>query len=655
MVAEPLPTPAPDAPAWLLASGLPERWPAGRAFTVVDTALGDGSRLQALRQALRSQAATGPCLAYWVFVDAAAAAPPSLPGGQPPGIEMHEMEGGRLRLYLAVGALPRLASERVAPADVFWLSDPARLPSDAVTALTRRRDPNARAVVAPGHEAQVLEALQAAGFSPQAEVGPSTLCRFVARPTRRLPVHDHRCQGLGPVPAMAQAPVSAPLGGRRVAVLGAGLAGCAVARSLADLGAEVHLIDRQAAPAQETSGNPAGLVHAVFHHPDTAHARLLRAAAAHAARDAALDRLTPTSQRGGHRLVQLQRDAEQPALEAALKASGWPSGRLRALDAAATAETTGLPAAALAASKVQAAWLFEDGGWLDPVALCQRWIQPEVAGHPPLHWHGQVTVQALEPAAQGWRLHFESSAADRQRALEDPFDAIVVAAAGASSRRLLAPHSDAAAWPLEAVRGQLAIWSGDTAGLRRPRVAVTGQGYAIPLPDGRVLVGATNQPGDDDARLRPEDARSLRDRAVQLGVLAKGPAGGGPSGAEPGWPEPQAGRAGVRWRTPDRLPIIGPVAAPVDRGRLDQCRFVPRVPGLYTFTALGSRGITWARFGADLLAAGMAGLPLPVESSLLDRVDPARFRAGLARRGSAPLPSPSRQPEGDRADARRPA
>jgi len=67
--------------------------------------------------------------------------------------------------------------------------------------------------------------------------------------------------------------------------------------------------------------------------------------------------------------------------------------------------------------------------------------------------------------------------------------------------------------------------------------------------------------------------------------------------------------------------------------RIDQPRLVPRQAGLYVFTALGSRGIAWAPLGARLLAGWIAGAPLPLESSLVDALDPARFVARAARQG----------------------
>ena len=68
--------------------------------------------------------------------------------------------------------------------------------------------------------------------------------------------------------------------------------------------------------------------------------------------------------------------------------------------------------------------------------------------------------------------------------------------------------------------------------------------------------------------------------------------------------------------------------------RLDQPRFVPRVPGLFVFSALGSRGINWCTLGARIVASWVTGAASPVESSLLDAVDPARFLTREARRAA---------------------
>jgi tRNA 5-methylaminomethyl-2-thiouridine biosynthesis bifunctional protein len=95
------------------------------------------------------------------------------------------------------------------------------------------------------------------------------------------------------------------------------------------------------------------------------------------------------------------------------------------------------------------------------------------------------------------------------------------------------------------------------------------------------------------------------------------------------------GRVAWRLAMEDRLPLVGPVPLKsmelAGARRLDQPRHVPRVPGLYVFTALGSRGITWAPLLGELLAASIVAAPLPLPGSLVDALDPARFVSRAAR------------------------
>jgi tRNA 5-methylaminomethyl-2-thiouridine biosynthesis bifunctional protein len=88
------------------------------------------------------------------------------------------------------------------------------------------------------------------------------------------------------------------------------------------------------------------------------------------------------------------------------------------------------------------------------------------------------------------------------------------------------------------------------------------------------------------------------------------------------------------------LPIVGAVPAEFVESvaprpavarptRRDQPRFIARAPGLFVFGALGSRGVASASLGAQMLAATIAGSPVPAEADLVDAVDPARF---LSRR-----------------------
>jgi tRNA 5-methylaminomethyl-2-thiouridine biosynthesis bifunctional protein len=79
------------------------------------------------------------------------------------------------------------------------------------------------------------------------------------------------------------------------------------------------------------------------------------------------------------------------------------------------------------------------------------------------------------------------------------------------------------------------------------------------------------------------------------------------------------------------------------QGRVDQPRFVPRVPGLFVFTALGSRGISWAPLGARTLASWITAAPAPLEASLMDAIDPARFISREKRRSAIAAAADTRE------------
>jgi len=53
-------------------------------------------------------------------------------------------------------------------------------------------------------------------------------------------------------------------------------------------------------------------------------------------------------------------------------------------------------------------------------------------------------------------------------------------------------------------------------------------------------------------------------------------------------------------------------------------------------SGLGSRGIAGSALGARVLAAAIAGAPMPLEADLLDAVDPARFASRAFRRAGSP-------------------
>ena len=66
-----------------------------------------------------------------------------------------------------------------------------------------------------------------------------------------------------------------------------------------------------------------------------------------------------------------------------------------------------------------------------------------------------------------------------------------------------------------------------------------------------------------------------------------------------------------------------------------------RLPGMHALLGYGSRGLVWASFAAELLAARLEGEPLPIENTLADALDPARFALKTHRRGPSSSLDPS--------------
>jgi tRNA 5-methylaminomethyl-2-thiouridine biosynthesis bifunctional protein len=138
-----------------------------------------------------------------------------------------------------------------------------------------------------------------------------------------------------------------------------------------------------------------------------------------------------------------------------------------------------------------------------------------------------------------------------------------------------------------------------------PAFAVNGNGYFVPeVPLGNAaawLCGSTFQRGETDLAARAADHQANLERlrallpsvAAQLTPAFK-------QGAVHAW-------TGVRCAATDRRPLVGELR-----------------PGLWTSTAMGSRGLTFARLCAELLASRLHGEPLALEHRLAQSLDALR-------------------------------
>jgi tRNA 5-methylaminomethyl-2-thiouridine biosynthesis bifunctional protein len=611
---------------FLSGNELPARWSGRQRFVVLETGFGLGHNFLATWQAWRDDPQRcaqlhfiaiekhplqRESLARWhrntPLPDRAEALLQAWP---PLTHNLHRLsfDGGAVQLSMCLGDVSDWMRELDAQVDAFYLDgfaplrNPQMWPPFLYKACARLAAPGATAATWSAARA-VREGLGAAGFEVHKGAGIGgkrdiTLARFAPRFEPRL---------------WPSRRAIAPAAERRTLIIGGGLAGCAAAWALAEQGWDSIVLDRHAQPAREASGNPAGLFHGIVNAQDGAHARFNRIAAIQARESVAIamrDHGVPGQLNG---VLRLHADAGgSAAMQALLAKAGLPGDFVQALDA---------PAASLVAQLRLAlpAWWYPGGGWVQPGGLARSFLAR--AGQR-AQWSGSRTVDALRSEGGLWH----ALAADGRVIASAP---CAVLANGQEALRLLG----APAWPIAALRGQITRVTTEAwrdAHLGFPACPVAGAGYLLPEVEGHALFGATSQADDFDVTVRASDHRT---NLAQLARLV---------GHE--LPLPVAlcsGRVGWRCTSSDRLPVIGPVpeipagsdTASQPGPRWDQPRFVPRVTGLFVFTALGSRGIAWAALGAQVLAACVSGAPLPLESSLMDAVDPARFGVRGRRRG----------------------
>jgi tRNA 5-methylaminomethyl-2-thiouridine biosynthesis bifunctional protein len=633
------------AHVFLAGSGLPGRWQGRDDFTVLETGFGLGNNFLATWAAWRADPQRSQRLRF-VSIEKhplrladlqqalAGSSEPALAAllcdawpPLTPDFHLLTFEDGRVELLLALGDATERLREIVASVDAFFLDGfaPARNPqmwgAGIFKALSRLAAPGA--TVATWSAARpVRDGLRQAGFDWRRADGIGgkfdiTLARFAPR-----------VQARGPV-ARVGTPAT-----RRVAIIGGGLAGAACAQALASEGVTCLVFDRHPASAAEASGNVGGLFHGVFHPQDGMHARAHRAAALVASRAYAQAVVQGVPGACGGLLRLTPEHVTTEPLAAQLEASGLPPEYLQAWSPQ-QVQAAGGPACA--------AWFYPGGGWISPKALVGSWLRRDG-----VEWRGDANVSHLEQTDAGWRLRDDAG-----RILAE-VDAVVFANAGdaatLASRAVDVhgrPLAADASWipPLAATRGQVSIVAADTPGLRAPPLPIAGSGYALTLPDGSVLCGATTAADDLDADIRLADhAHNLRQLAAVTGsALLSDPAILHAESALADLQHVAAtlvakgqlhGRVGWRATAVDRLPLIGavPLQPEGDGAALpDQARHWPRVTGLFVVSGFGSRGLTWAPLAGRLIAAWITGAPYPVPTDLIDALDPARFAARKVR------------------------
>jgi len=591
--------------------GLPAEWAGRPGFTILETGFGLGLNFLVAWAAWRADPSR-PQRLHFVSVEAFPASiedvvrstgvhshllplAEELRGqywGLAPGVHRLSFDGGRVLLTLCVGDARAMLLEQLFEADAVFLDgfSPA-VNADiwsvhtlkAVARCCRRGTRLATWTIARA----VRDALAQCGFSVRKVPGvPPKRDRLEA-------VYEPQWQvRRRPGPLDMDGPAPAP---SRCIVIGGGIAGACVARSLAERGWQVAVLDAAALPAAGASGLPVGLF---APHPsvdDSVLSRLSRAGVrATLLRVGGLLRAGVDWQASG--VLERRMDEDRGAVRE-------PDETGLAFSSQATVHQ--LQQASLPVD--DDAYWHEAAGWIKPARLVEALL-----AQPAIQWQGGKQVVRLERAESVWR----AFAADGQEITAAP---LVVVAAGIDTEAIVRTPLG-----LTPIRGQVS-WAPCAPGLPCPPWPVNGRGHFIGnVPHDQAgaiwLAGATFDRDRRDLKISDTDQQHNLARLHELlPTTAQAIARDTPTAGIHAW-------AGVRCASHDRLPVVGPFDTEAH-------------PGLWLCTAMGSRGLTFAPLAAELLAARLHHEPLPLSTRLAAALDPARLFARqrrLTRQGEGP-------------------
>ncbi|WP_460135003.1 bifunctional tRNA (5-methylaminomethyl-2-thiouridine)(34)-methyltransferase MnmD/FAD-dependent 5-carboxymethylaminomethyl-2-thiouridine(34) oxidoreductase MnmC [Pseudomonas sp. S1_E04] len=391
-------------------------------------------------------------------------------------------------------------------------------------------------------------------------------------------------------------------GERHALVIGAGLAGCATANSLAARGWRVSLLERHTALAQEASGNPQGVLYLKLSAHGTALSQLILSGFGYTRR--LLEHLQRGVDWDACGVLQLAFNAKEAERQAQLAAAFAPE-LLRQVDVTQAQACANVPLD-------QGGLFFPEGGWVHPPALC-AWQARHPAIEHCLHQEA-LTLQRIDGQWQAWDADTLLASAP-----------VVVLAGAAEIKRF--PFS--AGLPLKRIRGQITRLP-LTADSQRLSTVVCAQGYVAPARLGEHTLGASFDFNSDDLTPTPaEHAGNLQLlREISTGLLHALQADSLPI-------ETLEGRAAFRCTSPDYLPIVGPLAeasafATAYGVLARDARQVPDTPcpwleGVYVNSGHGSRGLITAPLAAELLVAWLENEPLPLPAAVAHACHPNRF------------------------------
>ena len=352
---------------------------------------------------------------------------------------------------------------------------------------------------------------------------------------------------------------------RKIAIIGAGIAGLSSAWAFAQRGHQVTIYE-QNEPLSGASGNPLALLNPKLCPIEQAHEHLMTLSWQHA--------LNFYPQFKAFRSIQVQQIALKNADELSGLVEQYPENVLTANTTLECFPETEFPSLTL-----------HQAGAVSPHQLRDEILQ-----------HANIRIEKVKIS----RLESTDSQVtlwQDQQIIAITDHAIVCCAK--QSAELFENYP-----VLKPIRGQVS-WGENS---QRPLAldqAYSYGGYCMQLDTAQLILGASFYPNRDDAEVLTED--HVHNYELIHNVFPKY-AQGLPS------VDTWQGRASVRAQSLDYLPLVGKIQ------NLGQ---------IYTFAGLGSKGFLFAPLCSEILASLMLGELCPVPQSLLDKLNPQRFEKKL--------------------------
>ena len=382
-------------------------------------------------------------------------------------------------------------------------------------------------------------------------------------------------------------------------VIGAGLAGCSTAYSLAQRGWKVSVIDAASAAASAASGNSQLALRCRLFNSPSPEAEFFLHAYLFAVRQFAqmqrdegiawkacgvLQLLNAMNKKIPLRLENLQQLYAEQLLQGLSKSE---ASRAAGIDLS------------------DEAWFFPSGGAIEPVSLCESYL-----AHSNIRRIFNTRITKLHRTGEKWQLY-----AEQQQLLESE---LVVIANSQNAKQL----TQCADLPLQSLRGQVTEISSNE-NSKKLKCVVSGTRTVFPSHEDRHLLSASYS-NSDALEALPSDSQENIAAAKKIF-----------SEAEAFNTDPVLERVALRCNSPDRLPLVGP-APDLETMRTNYAELSRNAKakfnsageyhsGLYLNLAHGSNGLASCPLSAEFLASLINRENLPLNSDMVDKLNPTRF------------------------------